>query len=87
MCVLPYIGMAATLFTGVEPFDQIVNTPSTEDPMWNLVKIGQAVSEKKTFKDYMILYMYVAQGQRQISPPGDKILIVTKQFYNFKNTM
>ena len=36
-------------------------TPSTEGPMWNLVKIGQAVSEKKTFKDYEILYMYIAQ--------------------------
>ena len=28
-------------------FEQIVNIPSIEDPMWNLVKIGQAVSEKK----------------------------------------
>ena len=27
--------------------------------MWELVKIGQAASEKKTFKDYDILYMYV----------------------------
>ena len=31
--------------------------------MWNLVKIGQAVSEKKTFKDYKILYMYIAKGK------------------------
>ena len=30
--------------------------------MWDLVKIGQAVSEKKTFKIYDILYMYTAQG-------------------------
>ena len=29
--------------------------------MLNLVKIGQAVWEK-TFKDYTILYMYIAQG-------------------------
>ena len=36
-------------------FEQIDNTPLMEDPMWNLVKTGQAVSEKKTFKDYMIL--------------------------------
>ena len=28
--------------------------------MWNLVKIAQAVSEKKTFKNYTILYMYIA---------------------------
>ena len=26
--------------------------------MWYLVKIGQAISEKKTFKDYMISYVY-----------------------------
>ena len=51
--------MAAILFNGVEPFKQIVDIPSTEGPMWNLVKIGQKVSEKKTFEDqYMILYMY-----------------------------
>ena len=40
--------------------------------MWNLVKIGPAVSEQKTFKDYKILYMYLAQGQGQITL-GDKI--------------
>ena len=31
--------------------------------MWNL-KVGQAVSEKKTVKDFMILYLYIVQGQR-----------------------
>ena len=36
--------------------------------MWNLVKIGQVVSEKKTFKDFMVLYLYIAQGQEQITP-------------------
>ena len=51
------MGMAAILFNGVEPFKQIVNIPSTEGPMRNLVKIGQAVSEKM-FKDHTILYMY-----------------------------
>ena len=30
--------------------------------MWNLVKIGQTDSEKKTFKDYEKLYMYIANG-------------------------
>ena len=50
---------------------------STESQKCNLVKIGQAVSEKKTFKDYKILYMYVVQGQGQITQ--DKILIVTKR--------
>ena len=56
------------LFGGAEPFEQIDNTPSIEGLMWNLVKIGQDVSEKKTFKDYKILFMYIAQGQRQITP-------------------
>ena len=30
------------------------------------MKSGEAVSEKKTFKDYEILYMYIAQEQGQI---------------------
>ena len=34
-----------------------VNIPSTEGPMWNLVKIGQVVSEM--FKDFMVLYLYI----------------------------
>ena len=42
--------------------------------MWNLVKIGRAVSEKKTIKDYTILYMYIGQGQGQITPVGQKWL-------------
>ena len=54
--------------------------------MWNLVKNGQTVSEKKTFKDYEILYMYIAQGQGQIAP-GDKVLIVTKRVYYFDYTL
>ena len=29
--------------------------------MWNLMKIGQAVSEK--FKEFIILYLYIAKGQ------------------------
>ena len=57
------MGMATVLFNSAEPFEQIDNTPSTEGPMWNLVEIGQAVSEKKIFKDYTISYMYIAQGQ------------------------
>ena len=40
--------------------------------MWNLVKIAQAISEKKTFDDYTILYMYIAQGQWQITPREQK---------------
>ena len=34
------MGMAAILFNNAEPFEQIDNTPSTEGPVWNLVKIG-----------------------------------------------
>ena len=66
---LSYMGMVAILFNGVKPFDKIVNIPLTEGPVWNLVKIWQAVSEKM-FKDYMILYMYVAQGPEQITSGG-----------------
>ena len=40
--------------------------------MWNLLKIAQAVSEKKTFKNYTILYMYIAQWQGQITLKGQK---------------
>ena len=43
-------GHAAVLFSGAELFEEIGNTLSTEDPMWNLVKIRQAISEK-TFKN------------------------------------
>ena len=42
-------------------------SPSIEGPILNLVKIGPAVSEKKTFKDYTILYTYTAQRQGQIT--------------------
>ena len=62
--------MVAILFNGTEPFEQIGNTLSTGGPMWNLMKIAQAVSVKKTFKNYTILYMYTAQGQGQITLRG-----------------
>ena len=48
------MGKAAILFHGAEPFEQIIKIPWKEGPMWNLGKIGRAVSEK-TFKDFMIL--------------------------------
>ena len=62
--------MTAILLNGAEQFEQIVNIPSTEGPMWNQEKIGQVVSEKKTFKYFMVLYMYIAhgQGQGQMTP-------------------
>ena len=76
------MGMAAILLNGAEPFDQIVNILSTEGAMWtiwNLLKTVQAVSERKPFKDFTTLYMYIAQwqGHGQIAP---KILTVAKQF-------
>ena len=37
------MGMAAIVFDGAEPFERIGNTLLTERPMWNLVKIAQAV--------------------------------------------
>ena len=48
------MGMASILFNGAEPFKQIVHTLSTESPMWNLVKIVQAVQKgRSTFKTKM----------------------------------
>ena len=66
-----YTGMAAMiLFNGAKLFEQILNTLSTEGPMWNLVKIARAVSEKEISKIYIILYMHIAQGQGQITTRG-----------------
>ena len=76
--------IAAVLVNGPEPFEQIGNTLSTEGPVWNLVKIAQAVSVLKTFKNYTILYMFITQGQGQITL-GDKILIIAKMIYYFKH--
>ena len=50
--------MVVILFYNAEPFEQTVNTPLTEDPMWNLVKIGQMVSVKMTFKDFSTFSPY-----------------------------
>ena len=47
-------------------------------------EMDKAVSEK-TFKDYKILYMYIAHGQGQ-KTPWDKILIVTKRVCFFDHT-
>ena len=58
-----YMGIADILFNGTKSFEQIVNILLTKGPMWNLVLIVQVVSEKKTFKDFIILYIYIAQGQ------------------------
>ena len=59
------------------PFNKFkfVNTLSTDGPLQTSVIIAQAVSEK-TVKNYTILYMYIAQGQGQLTL-GNKILIVS----------
>ena len=79
------MGMAAILFDGAEPFEQTGKLHLTEGLMWNMVQIAQAFSEK-TFKNYTVLYMYIVQGQGQITPV-DKILIITKMFYYFNHSL
>ena len=82
------MGMAAILFNCAKPFEQIGNTLLTEGPMGNLVKIAQTVSEQKTFKNYTILYMYIAQGQGQITLLGQNFdYNITKMFYYFNHTL
>ena len=56
--------MAAILLNGAEPFEQIVNIPLT-------VKIDQAVSEKKTlkdFKDFKLFYTCIYPRARAHNP-------------------
>ena len=48
--------------------------------MWNPVKIGQMVSEKM-FKDYTILYTYLAQRQGQVTPEGQNVYCNWKAYY------
>ena len=45
---------------GAWPFEQTLNPVSTVGLTWNLVKIGQVISEEKVFNNIMILYMYTA---------------------------
>ena len=52
------MGMVAISLNDAKRLEQSVNIPSTEDPMWNLVKTGQGVLEKKNFKDFMV-YAYI----------------------------
>ena len=61
------MGIAAILFAGAEPFEQIFDTLLTKGCMWNPMNIAQVVSELKAFKNYRILYKYIAQGQGQIT--------------------
>ena len=64
------MGMATILFNGTEPFEKKnITILSIEGLMSNLVKIVQAASEQ-TFKDFTILYIYIANEQGQITPKG-----------------
>ena len=51
-----------------------------------MVKIGQVFTETNKFKDYTILYMYIAKEQGQVIS-GDKSLIVTKRLCYFAHTL
>ena len=74
---------AAILFNNAKPFEQIDNTPLTEGPIWNLVKIGQAVSK---VEDVLRLrdFIYVCRPGARADNPDDKILIVTKRVGYFE---
>ena len=65
----PYIGMVAILFNGAEPFKQIVKILLTEGHVFNMVKISQRF-QRRPFKKYTFLYMYIGQGQGQIKARG-----------------
>ena len=47
---LPYMGMAAILFNDAEPFEQSVTIPSTEGPMWNLLKLVKWFQKRRRLK-------------------------------------
>ena len=69
---LPYSGMAVILFDGGESFEEIGNTLLT-GPMLNLVKIAQAVSEKK--EDILKLHNFIHEYRpvaRADNPLGTK---------------
>ena len=81
------MSMAAILISNAVPFEQSVNIHSTEGLMWNLVKFGQ-VDLKKMFINFMVLYLYIAQEQGAcLWGEGVKVLIRTKAFYYFNNTL
>ena len=61
--ILPYMDMTVN---GVWPFEQTVNPVLTVGSTWNLVEIGQLISEEKVFNNIMVLYMHTAQGQGKI---------------------
>ena len=55
------MGMAAILFNGVEPYEQSVKTLLTESPIWYKCIWWKLLKQLQKFKNYTILYMYIAQ--------------------------
>ena len=71
------MGMVAILLHAAEPFEQIVNTLLIEGSIWNLEKTDQAVSEKKTSKDYFdFIHVYSPWGRAET--PWDTLIIHCK---------
>ena len=81
------MAMTATFFNGAEPFEQIVNIPSTEGSMRNLVKIGQAVSEKIMQRLHDFIPVYCPGARADNLGEGGPNLILTKRFYYFDHTL
>ena len=68
-CFLPYMSMAAICSIVQYHLNKLTIPFDRKAPCeiwWKLDKQFQ----KKTFKDYMILYMNIAQGKRQITQRG-----------------
>ena len=54
--------MGTTVY-GAWPFEQILNPVLTLGSTWNLVEIGQMISDEKVVNNIMIVYTYTAQLQ------------------------
>ena len=52
---LPYMSMSVK---GTWPFEQTLNPVSTVGSAWNLIEIGQLISEESVFSNIMTLYMF-----------------------------
>ena len=63
--------MAAILFSGVEPFEQIVNNPLTEGPMWNMVKLVMWFQKRRHLKITQF-YSCIQPRARADNPWGKK---------------
>ena len=83
---LPNMDMAVIFFQWRVTIQTNCQYPFDRRPIWNLVKTAKAVSEKKTFENYTIVYIYIAQEQGRITP-GDKLFILTIWFYCFNHTL